>query len=126
MRYTIGAQVYDRNKKEWINGYYVLGSYGLPYVFSSKIDANNRHVHFVVFEDLDEAKMYITDLSHSYRKEFLSCAKKYSVEKSKFRFYLQKFDSLNFSSKYKVAEEIKNLGSLKRYNSAKIYRVDNA
>lgn len=102
MRYTIGCRVVGSDR-EVQDGYYVFGNWGLPFVARSieelrpRIDKKTGKVketiYMPVFDNLDGAKAYISELSSSYWKEFHSSAKKYGVPVSEFRFFLRKVDS---------------------------------
>ena len=121
MRYTIGVQLYNKDGTPF-DGYYTFGSYGLPFVMNGNI-TEKEQCRILVFEDIEEAKKYVSILSRDYRKEFKTKAKNTKTDISGYRFYLKKVDSLNFSKKYSLGNATIPKGELKNFLSVKLYDI---
>jgi hypothetical protein len=95
MRYAIGAHSVERETLNPIDGLYVYGSLGMPFVLTKKSDAAKARIP--IFEDIADAQRFLSSLSKKYRKSFEREAKLIKTNRSEFRFFLVKVDSSKFN-----------------------------
>ena len=88
-KYTVGSRILNK-KGEPVEGIYVFGKYGLPYICSNLKEKLEPEDSIYVFDDTETAQNYIRYLARRYRYEFRSRAKKMGVNAGEFRFYLIK------------------------------------
>lgn len=102
MRYTVGIRTLNK-KNEIVDGFYVFGAYGLPFIATSieklkpRIDPKTKKpsetIYMPVLSNLEQAKKYVSELSKAYYREFHERAKLYDLDIGEFKFYLKKVDS---------------------------------
>lgn len=95
-KYTIGGRVLMQDKRV-VDGLYVLGKYGLPYI-NTNFDKLEKEDGIIVLDDLETAQNYIRYLSRIYRYEFRHRAKKLNVNPGEFRYYLIKLTDPMFAN----------------------------
>ena len=105
LRYAIGCSVIEKNRKK-IDGLYVIGAYGLPYIVCDI--TNDANCEIRVFDSPEAVKAYIRQLSSAYNLEFSSRAKHLGVDRDCFRFYPIKVDSSKFP--FKLSKKPKSVG----------------
>ena len=96
-KYTIGGRVLNRDGKP-VEGIYVIGKYGLPYICTNLEEKLEDHDKIIVFDDLETAQSYIRYMSRLYRYEFRNRAKKLGVQTDEFRYYLIKLTDKRFAN----------------------------
>jgi hypothetical protein len=96
-KYTIGGRVLNRHG-EPVEGVYVIGKYGLPYICANLDDKLEKEDRIIVLNDLDTAQNYIRYMSRLYRYEFRERAKKLGVNAGEFRYYLLKLTDERFKN----------------------------
>lgn len=99
MRYTFGGKFISKSG-ERCEGLYTFGKYGLPELLAfdylkdgisqEKFACENR---ILIAENLEDAKAYVNNLSHAYKREFDRDARRSRVDRAEFGFYLLKVDS---------------------------------
>jgi len=94
MRYVIGTRI-PNNDGKVVEGLYVFGKYGLPWIMSDKALKKNSidDERIMVFESVEEIENYIKYLRKAYYTEFHGRAKRYNLDIRDFRFYPLKLDT---------------------------------
>lgn len=114
MRYAIGVEIQDKKSKNKYNGLYVIGKYGLPFVFTSGSGVKNATID--VYDDIADAKSKVSYLSRTYRRDDVWHSPDKKSRQIR-KFYLVKVDSPKFPVKLKNVDE-KRTG---RRESSKAY-----
>lgn len=94
--YTIGCSLYSFDYRQSIEGYYIVGEYGLPFVSNKETDLINSKNKLVVFTNFVDAEKYVQYLARIYRSEFRGQVKRGKHSKMG-KFYVRKipFSFLN-------------------------------
>ena len=95
-KYTVGSSILNK-QKEPVEGLYVFGKYGFPFLCSNLKEKIKSEDSIYVFEDAETAQSYIRYLSRRYRYEFRDRAKRMGVPTGEFRFYLIKLTDKMFN-----------------------------
>lgn len=87
--YTIGCSLYCFDHKHSIEGYYIIGEYGLAFVSKKEEDLTSPKNKLIVFTNPLDAEKYVQYLARIYRSEFRGQVKRGKHSKMG-KFYVRK------------------------------------
>lgn len=95
MRYAIGVEIKNKNTGNKYNGFYIVGPYGLPFIFTSGCDSNSHNSTIDIYSDIKEAKKEVSSLTRAFRRDDVWHSPNKKSRQIR-KFYLVKVDSPKF------------------------------
>lgn len=116
MRYAIGVEIQDKKTGNKYNGFYVIGKYGLPFVFTCGSDVDIAETTIDIYSDVEKAKAQVSALARAFRRDDVWHSPNKKSRQIR-KFYLVKADSPKFPLVLGETDEKRT----KRRNNSKAY-----